>query len=155
MGTTSQLTQQLHVPGSNRDRQGILSRCPPSARAAADIHTHSRHLSEQKRDFFILLRSTALPSWSRVSSVWLHFTVGLICQRKQGIKAESFLQRSEWMFQGFRFAGLLLSALASLDVFSVPRPNVLLYLCFALPLLLKCFSSITAPSKAFASFKKS
>ncbi|KAF4788681.1 Gamma-glutamyltransferase 7 [Turdus rufiventris] len=31
-------------------------------------------------------------------------TVGLICQRKQGIKAESFLQWSEWMFQGFRFA---------------------------------------------------
>ncbi|XP_032930738.1 glutathione hydrolase 7 isoform X1 [Catharus ustulatus] len=104
MGTTSQLPQQLHVPGSNRDGQGILSRCPPSTRAAADTHRHSRHLSEQKRDFFILLRSTALPSWSRVSSVWLHFTVGLICQRKQGIKAESFLQRSEWMFRGFRFA---------------------------------------------------
>ncbi|XP_054372638.1 glutathione hydrolase 7 isoform X1 [Molothrus ater] len=31
-------------------------------------------------------------------------TVGLICQRKQGIKAESFLQRSQWMFQSLRFA---------------------------------------------------
>lgn len=62
MGTTSQLPQQLHVPGSNRDGQGILSRCPPSTRAAAGTHRDSRNLSEQKRDFFILLRpSKPLP----------------------------------------------------------------------------------------------
>uniref|UniRef100_A0A803W1R9 Glutathione hydrolase n=1 Tax=Ficedula albicollis TaxID=59894 RepID=A0A803W1R9_FICAL len=56
MGRSSQLPQQLCVPGSSRDRQGILSWCPSSTRAAADTHRHSRHLSEQKRDFFILLK---------------------------------------------------------------------------------------------------
>lgn len=33
---SSQLPQQLHVPDSNQDEQGILSWCPPSTRAAAD-----------------------------------------------------------------------------------------------------------------------
>lgn len=62
MGTTSELPQQLHVTGSDQDRQGILSRCPPSTKAAAGTHRDSRHLSEQKRDFFILLRpSKPLP----------------------------------------------------------------------------------------------
>lgn len=47
---------------SNQGGQGILCWCPSSIRAAADTHRHSRHLSEQKRDFFILLRpSKPLP----------------------------------------------------------------------------------------------
>lgn len=47
---TSQLPQQLRVPGSNQDKQGILSQCPPSTRAAAD--TEIQGIFQSKKETF-------------------------------------------------------------------------------------------------------